>query len=260
MENHIYAGSLQRLLTIMTQLRAQCPWDKKQTLQTLRPQTIEELYELADAVQAEDWANIKEELGDMLLHIVFYTTIAKEQAQFVIEDVIAGICNKLVSRHPHIYGSVNVKDEEEVKQNWEKLKMKEGKTSILSGVPKAMPALGKALLLQRKTQKVGFEWDNTAQVKAKVEEEWQELDEAIKGGNKHDIEDELGDVLFALVNYARFVDIDPEVALERSNQKFMRRFKRIETLAAEQGNSLQNMNLEAMDKLWHIAKQEERSK
>lgn len=257
--NHMqYSQSLERLSKILNELREQCPWDKKQTIHTLRQQTLEEVYELTDAITREDWAGLKEELGDMLLHIVFYSRIGMEQGKFGLEDVIEGVCNKLVSRHPHIYSTVTVTDETEVKQNWERLKQQEGKKSILSGLPDTMPALMKALRLQEKTKQVGFEWDNTAQVKAKVDEEIQELYEAVDTGNPNDIEDEMGDVLFALINYARFVKVDPELALERTNKKFIRRFQRIEELAAQTGKTVHDMNLQEMDELWNAVKAEER--
>lgn len=241
----------------MDELREQCPWDKKQTIHTLRQQTLEEVYELTDAITNEDWKGLKEELGDMLLHIVFYSRIGAERQQFTFDDVIEGICNKLVSRHPHIYSKVKVQDDNDVKQNWERIKQQEGKKSILSGVPPSMPALVKALRLQEKTKKVGFEWDTTEQVRDKVDEEIGELYEAVASGEHSAIEDEFGDVLFALINYARFVNVDPEHALERTNKKFIRRFQRIEDMAAEQGRSLHDMNLQEMDELWNLVKKEE---
>jgi MazG family protein len=253
-----YSKSLQRLRTIMDELREQCPWDRKQTIHTLRPQTIEEIYELSDALNNENWKDIKEELGDLLLHIVFYSKIGAEQNQFTLDDVIEGVCNKLVGRHPHIYSNVKVEDEEAVKQNWEKIKQQEGKKSILSGIPPSMPALVKALRLQEKTKTVGFEWENTQQVKEKVDEEIQELYDAVAGGNEAEIEDEMGDVFFALINYSRFVKVDPELALEKTNKKFMRRFQRVEEMAAGQGKSLHDMTLWEMDALWNKVKEEER--
>ncbi len=253
-----YSTSLERLRNIMDELREQCPWDKKQTIHTLRPQTLEEVYELTDSINNEDWKGIKEELGDMLLHIVFYSKIGSEQKQFSLEDVIEGVCNKLVSRHPHIYSNVKVENDTEVKQNWEKIKQQEGKKSILSGVPPSMPALIKALRLQEKTKQVGFEWDNVGQVREKVEEEMRELYEAVEEGDEKHIEEELGDVLFALINYARFVKTDPEKALEQTNKKFIRRFQQVEEMAAAQGRSLHDMNLEEMDALWNKVKQLER--
>ncbi len=244
----------------MDELREQCPWDKKQTIHTLRQQTLEEVYELTEAITNEDWNGLKEELGDMLLHIVFYSRIGMEKGEFTLDDVIEGVCNKLVSRHPHIYSNVKVENETEVKQNWERLKQQEGKKSVLSGVPKSMPALVKALRLQEKTKQVGFEWENTAQVQDKVNEEISELYEAVNSGKQDDIEDEFGDVLFALINYARFVKVDPEQALERTNKKFMRRFLRVEDMAAEEGRSLHDMTLWEMDDLWNKVKAEEHNK
>ncbi len=252
-----YSQSLHRLRTIMNELRERCPWDKKQTLQTLRPQTLEELYELTDAITDENWQGIKEELGDVLLHIIFYCKIGEEQQQFALEDVIEGVCNKLIARHPHIYSHVIAEDEATVKQNWEKLKLKEGKKSILSGVPKALPAIVKALRLQEKTKQVGFEWEKTEQVKDKVDEEMNELHEAVQSGDANKMEDEFGDVLFALVNYARFLKIDPENALERTNKKFIRRFQQIEIMATEKGKVLHDMSLQEMDALWNEVKRRE---
>ena len=252
-----YAKSLERLRRIMDELREQCPWDRKQTAQTLRVQTIEETYELVDAITEDDWQGIKEELGDLLLHIVFYSKIGSEKNLFTLDDVIEGVCNKLVSRHPHIYSHVQVSDAEQVEQNWEQLKLKEGKKSILSGVPQSLPAIVKALRLQGKTKQVGFEWDTVEQVKEKVDEEIQELYEAVEGAQAEKIEEEFGDVLFALVNYARFVDVDPELALEKTNKKFIRRFQYIEEKAAEQNKVLKDMTLEEMDALWNRAKEME---
>ena len=254
-----YSKSLGRLRTIMDELREQCPWDKKQTVHTLRPQTLEEVYELSDSLANEDWKGIKEELGDLLLHIVFYSKIGAEHGQFTLDDVIEGVCNKLVHRHPHIYSNVKVEDEEQVKQNWEKIKQKEGKKSILSGIPPSMPALIKALRLQEKTKTVGFEWENTGQVKAKVEEEMEELYEAVASGNQEEMEGEMGDVFFALINYARFIKVDPERALEQTNKKFIRRFKRVEEMAEADGKSLHDMTLWEMDGLWNKVKEEEKA-
>lgn len=250
-----YSRSLERLRKIMDELRDGCPWDKKQTIQTLRIQTIEETYELADAIADEDWQGLKEELGDLLLHIVFYSKIGAEQEQFTLDDVIEGVCNKLVARHPHIYDSVQANDAKQVEQNWEQLKLKEGKKSVLSGVPRSLPAVVKAVRLQGKTAQVGFEWDTTQQVKEKVEEEIQELYEAVGEGRQDRIEEEFGDVMFALMNYARFIKVDPELALERTNKKFIRRFKYIEELAAENNKALTDMTLEEMDALWNKAKE-----
>jgi XTP/dITP diphosphohydrolase len=238
----------------MDELREQCPWDKKQTLQTLRQQTLEEVYELVDAISENDYKSLKEELGDLLLHIVFYSKIGAEQGQFTLDDVIEGVCNKLVSRHPHIYSTVLVNNEEDVKQNWEKLKLKEGKKSVLSGLPSALPELMKALRLQGKAKQVGFEWDHTHQVQAKVEEELQELYEAVANKNQAHIEEELGDVLFAIINYSRFVNVDPEQALGKTNKKFISRFQHMELLAEQEGKALYDMTLEEMDALWNKAK------
>jgi XTP/dITP diphosphohydrolase len=255
MENN---SAFNRLLEIMDDLREKCPWDKKQTIQTLRQQTIEELYELADAITDQDWKAIKEELGDLLLHIVFYAKIGKEQQQFTMDDVINGICEKLIYRHPHIYGDVKVENEEEVKQNWEKLKLKEGKTSVLSGVPVALPALVKAMRLQSKAKQVGFEWDNIDQVWDKVKEEMEELHEVVLQGNADSIEDEFGDVMFSLVNYSRFLKVDAENALERTNKKFIRRFQHMEKMAAAQGKALDELSLTEMDSLWNEVKKSEK--
>ncbi|HWK07876.1 MAG TPA: nucleoside triphosphate pyrophosphohydrolase [Puia sp.] len=249
--------SFQRLVGIMDELREKCPWDRKQTVQTLRPLTIEELYELADAVLEENWKGIREELGDLLLHIVFYARIGKEQGQFTLDEVINGICDKLISRHPHIYGDtsqqeglVTVKNEEDVKRNWEQLKLKEGKKSVLSGVPLSLPATVKATRLQEKAGKVGFEWDHAEQVWEKVKEEMEELREAISLKDPVKIEEEFGDLSFTLVNYARFLQIDAENALEKANRKFMGRFTRMEEEATARGRSLADMTLEEMDGLW----------
>lgn len=252
-----YTQSFERLLSIMNDLREQCPWDRKQTIQTLRQLTIEETYELADAITKEDWTELKEELGDILLHIVFYARIASEGGHFGIGDVIEKVCAKLVHRHPHIYSQVKVADEEEVKQNWENLKLKEGKKSVLSGVPNALPAMVKALRLQEKAKQVGFEWDATEQVKDKVEEEWNELQEAIGQHDQAAAEAEFGDLLFSMVNYARFLNIDPEHALSLTNQKFKRRFEAMETRLTGNGESLTDYSLEAMDRVWNEIKHDE---
>lgn len=249
-----YNKSLDRLLQIMEELRAQCPWDQKQTIESLRPLTIEETYELCDAIIKKDWNALKEELGDVLLHLVFYAKIASEQNQFNFNDVIETVCNKLVYRHPHIYSNVKVSNEQEVKENWEKLKQKERKKSVLSGVPDALPALIKALRIQDKSKQVGFEWDTTDQVQAKVKEELEELQEAMEENNQDHIEEEFGDVLFSLVNLARFLNVDPELALERTNRKFIDRFNKMEVFAKENGKSLLDMNLEEMDALWNFVK------
>jgi MazG family protein len=254
--------AFQRLVRIMDELREQCPWDRKQTIGTLRPLTIEETYELADAITEGDWKGIKEELGDLLLHIVFYARIGREQGQFTLDEVLNGICDKLISRHPHIYGTtaqeglVDVKNEEDVKRNWEQLKLKEGKKSVLGGVPVSLPATIKATRLQEKAGKVGFEWDETAQVWEKVKEEMAELQEAVAVGDTGKIEEEFGDLIFSLVNYARFLHIDAENALERTNRKFISRFTRMEEVARAQGRSLADMSLQEMDGLWNAIKQQ----
>lgn len=253
----MYSKSIERLRNIMDELREQCPWDKKQTIQTLRAQTLEEVYELTDAITEENWQGLKEELGDVLLHIIFYSKIGAEQNQFTFDDVIESVCNKLVFRHPHIYSNVKVQDENDVKKNWEKLKLKEGKESILSGVPQSLPAVIKALRLQEKTKQVGFEWEHLSQVKDKVNEEIEELYEAVDSGVKDKMEDEFGDVLFALVNYARFINIDPENALERTNKKFIRRFQQIEAMANTEGKKLHDMSLAEMDAMWDQVKKSE---
>jgi MazG family protein len=250
------ADEFVRLITIMDELREKCPWDKKQTVQSLRQLTIEETYELADAITENDWKGIKEELGDLLLHIVFYAKIGQEQGQFSLQEVISGICEKLIARHPHIYGNVKVNDEEDVKRNWEKLKLKEGKESVLSGVPQSLPATVKAMRLQEKAKQVGFEWDNKEQVWDKVEEETGELKEAILGGQPDKIEEEFGDLIFSLINYARFLQVDAENALERTNKKFIRRFTQMEKQARGSGQDLATMTLEQMDTIWNSIKQQ----
>ncbi len=245
-----------RLVTIMDELREQCPWDKKQTIHTLRSMTIEELYELVDAIDANDWKGIKEELGDLFLHLLFYARIGREESKFVLEDVLNGIAEKLIRRHPHIYGDVTVKDEEEVKKNWQKIKAAEGKVtqSVLEGVPKSLPAIVKALRVQEKAKQIGFEWENKQDVWAKVEEEINEFTSAVQKADIAEMEAEFGDILFSLVNYARFLQIDPEAALEKTNQKFIRRFRFMEKKAEEKGLTLDKMNLSEMDELWNAAK------
>jgi XTP/dITP diphosphohydrolase len=243
-----------RLLDIMDELREQCPWDKKQTLQTLRHLTIEETYELGDAILDNDFKEIKKELGDLLLHIVFYAKIGSETNDFDIADVCNEICEKLIHRHPHIYSDTVVKDEEEVKQNWEKLKLKEGKKSVLEGVPKSLPALVKASRIQDKVKGVGFDWEEPHQVWDKVQEELNELQEEVKAGNHDKMESEFGDVLFSMINYSRFLDINPEDALERTNKKFIKRFQYLESKAGELGKSLSDMTLAEMDVFWNEAK------
>ena len=251
-----YNTAFERLVNIMDELREKCPWDKKQTIQTLRQLTIEETYELTDAITNNDYKGIKEELGDILLHIVFYAKIGTEQNQFTLDEVINGVCEKLIFRHPHIYGDVIVKDDEEVKRNWEQLKLKEGKTSVLSGVPKSLPATVKAMRLQEKAKQVGFEWETKEQVWDKVEEEKAELFEAIASGNKEHMEDELGDVFFSLINFARFLQLDAENALERTNKKFIDRFTKMEKEATSTGKQLQDMTLEEMDAIWNKIKKQ----
>ncbi|GGB01185.1 nucleoside triphosphate pyrophosphohydrolase [Puia dinghuensis] len=257
--------AFQRLVKIMDELREQCPWDKKQTIRTLRPLTIEETYELADAITENDWKGIKEELGDLFLHLVFYARIGKEEGQFTLDEVLNGICDKLIARHPHIYGDtsahpglVTVNNEEDVKRNWEQLKLMEGKKSVLSGVPVSLPATVKATRLQEKAGKVGFEWDETAQVWDKVQEEMAELQDAIALQDPDRIEEEFGDLSFSLINYARFLHIDAESALERTNKKFIARFTRMEEEARLQGRTLAGMTLAEMDALWNSIKAKSR--
>lgn len=268
------ADAFVRLVSIMDELREKCPWDRKQTIQSLRQLTIEEMFELADAITEEDWKGIREELGDLLLHIVFYSKIGSEQNQFELADVITGICEKLVARHPHVYGTVVVNDEEDVKTNWEKLKLKEGKKSVLSGVPRSLPAMVKAMRLQEKAKQVGFEWDNKEQVWEKVEEEMGELKEAVGrlhsnatvSGIDHEstdsksrqlaVEEEFGDLVFSLINYARFLQVDAENALERTNKKFIYRFTQMEEQALKQGKDLTSMSLQEMDAIWDSIKQQ----
>ena len=240
----------------MDELREKCPWDRKQTIHSLRQMTLEETYELTDAITESDWKSIKEELGDLLLHILFYSKIGTEENQFTIEDVIKGISQKLIDRHPHIYGNVEVQSEEDVKRNWEKLKLKEGKKSVLSGVPKALPALVKAMRLQEKAKQVGFEWENKEQVWEKVKEEESELNEAITEGDQLKIEEEFGDLVFSLVNFARFLNIDAENALEITNKKFINRFSQMEEKALASGKNLNEMTLQEMDAIWNQIKRD----
>jgi XTP/dITP diphosphohydrolase len=242
-----------RLLKIMDELRAGCPWDKKQTMESLRHLTIEEVYELGDAILDGNMQEIKMEIGDLLLHMVFYAKIGSETEDFDIADSLNGICDKLISRHPHIYGDVKVEDEEEVKSNWEKLKLKEGKTSVLQGVPKSLPAMVKAQRIQDKARGVGFDWEYPEQVWEKVQEELAEF-KAEADTDSSKMEDEFGDVLFALINYARFKGINPEDALERTNKKFIRRFQYLETESAKEGKKMGEMSLEEMDVYWNRAK------
>ncbi|WP_204356518.1 nucleoside triphosphate pyrophosphohydrolase [Arcticibacterium luteifluviistationis] len=256
--NHLVA--FDRLLTIMDELREKCPWDKKQTMESLRHLTIEETYELSDAILEGDLVEIRKELGDIMLHLVFYAKIGSEKEAFDISEVLHGICDKLVSRHPHIYGDVKVENEEEVKQNWEKLKLKEkGNKSVLGGVPKSLPALVKAMRIQEKARGIGFDWEEKSQVWAKVEEEMQEFKEQFDTEKSEAIdvkeaEAEFGDVLFSLVNYARFIDINPETALERTNKKFIKRFQYLESKAKDLGKELSDMTLVEMDVFWEEAK------
>jgi XTP/dITP diphosphohydrolase len=266
MSNH----AIERLEKIMDELRAQCPWDRKQTIHTLRQLTIEECHELADVITDENWKGIQEELGDILLHIIFYTKIGAEQQQFGFEDVINGICDKLIFRHPHIYGDVVVKDEEEVKRNWENLKLKEGKTSVMSGVPRSLPPMVQAMRIQEKAKQVGFEWDNKEQVWEKVKEEMEEvrveveyydaqqLDAAdlsvVAEEQKMKIEDEIGDLLFSVINYARFLNIDPDNALAKTNKKFLDRFQAMEKIVTDKGQRMTDLNLQQMDEIWNDVK------
>lgn len=243
-----------RLLDIMDDLRAQCPWDRKQTLESLRHLTIEEVYELGDAILDNDLEEIRKELGDILLHMVFYAKIGSEKKAFDIADVLNGICDKLIDRHPHIYGDVQVADEEEVKANWEKLKLKEGRKSVLEGVPRSLPAMVKAVRIQDKARGAGFDWERPEQVWEKVEEEQQELREVVALGQVNKIEQEFGDLLFALINYSRFLKVDPESALERTNKKFIRRFQYMEQRVLENGQQLSNLSLNEMDVFWEEAK------
>lgn len=251
--------AFERLLNIMDDLRAKCPWDKKQTMDSLRHLTIEEVYELSDSILEKDMQEIKKELGDILLHLVFYAKIASETKSFDITDVLNGICDKLISRHPHIYGDVVVADEEEVKRNWEQLKLKEGNKSVLEGVPVSLPALVKASRIQEKARGVGFDWEEKQQVWEKVEEEMQEFRDEFNAEDsskidKEKAEAEFGDLLFSLINYARFIDINPEDALEKTNKKFIKRFQYLEIKAKEQGKQLKDMTLAEMDVFWNEAK------
>ena len=244
-----------KLLEIMDVLREKCPWDKKQTMESLRYLTIEELYELSDAILDKDMQEIKKELGDILLHVVFYARIASETNDFDISDVINNVCDKLIHRHPHIYGNVSVTNEEEVKENWEKLKLQEGKKSVLEGVPKSLPAIVKAFRIQEKVRGVGFDWENKKQVWEKVLEEIEELKVEVEKGNHDKIESEFGDVLFALTNYSRFVNVNPEDALERTNKRFIKRFQIMEDIIKKDGLILSEMTLSNMDVYWEKAKE-----
>ncbi|HEV7783488.1 MAG TPA: nucleoside triphosphate pyrophosphohydrolase [Chitinophagaceae bacterium] len=254
--NTTTATAFTRLVTIMDELREKCPWDKKQTIQSLRQMTIEETYELADAITDENWKGIREELGDLLLHIVFYARIGREEKRFELDEVINGICEKLIARHPHIYGDVKVNDADDVKKNWEKLKLKEGKRSVIEGVPVSLPATVKAMRLQEKAKQVGFEWENKEQVWGKVEEEIEELKEAIAAGSQAKTEEEFGDLVFSLINYARFLQVDAENALEKTNKKFIHRFTQMEQQAMQNGKNLDTMTLGEMDAIWNTIKQQ----
>lgn len=247
-----------RLLTIMDDLRAGCPWDKKQTLESLRYLTIEETYELSDAVLDRDMDGIKKELGDLMLHLVFYAKIGSEAGDFDIKDVLDGICDKLIIRHPHIYGDVKVANADDVKNNWEKIKLQEkDRKSVLEGVPVSLPAIVKAYRMQEKVRGVGFDWENATQVWEKVKEEMEELQVEVVAGDTMKMEKEFGDLLFSLVNYARFIGVNPEDALERTNKKFLKRFKHIEEQAQKQGKNLKEMTLKEMDAFWDEAKKME---
>ena len=248
-------AAFNRLLDIMDELREKCPWDKKQTLESLRHLTIEETYELADAILDNDLQEIKKELGDVLLHIVFYAKIGSEKKAFDIGDVAKSISDKLISRHPHIYGDVKVENEEDVKRNWEQLKLKEGKKSVLEGVPKSLPAVVKASRIQEKVAGVGFDWEKPEQVWEKVQEELEELNEEIKKGNKENTEKEFGDVLFSMINYARFIDVNPENALEKTNKKFINRFQFLEKIAKKEGKNISEMTFAEMDVYWEKSKE-----
>ncbi|PJJ75882.1 XTP/dITP diphosphohydrolase [Thermoflavifilum aggregans] len=246
--------AFEKLLSIMDELREKCPWDRKQTLESLRQLTLEEVYELTEAIDLHDWQALREETGDVLLHLVFYARIASEQQQFDITEVIEKLCQKLIERHPHIYGERTVADAEEVKRNWEQIKLQEGKSSVLSGVPSSLPALVKAIRLQEKAAQVGFEWENTDQVWEKVQEEIAELQEAIARHHQQQIEEELGDLLFALVNYARFLRVDAEKALEAANRKFKNRFQLMEQYIKQTGKEITQLNLQEMDAIWEKVK------
>jgi XTP/dITP diphosphohydrolase len=254
MSQNKVADSFLELVEIMDTLREKCPWDKKQTIQSLRSNTIEELYELIDAIIEEDWEGIKEELGDILLHVLFYAKIGTEQGHFTLQDSIEAISKKLIHRHPHIYGDVQVENEEDVKRNWEQLKLQEGKTSLLAGVPNSLPAMVKAFRIQQKVKQVGFEWENKEQVWDKVEEEIGELKAEIDANDQEKMEAEFGDVLFSMINYARFLNIDPESALEKTNKKFKYRFELMETYAKENGLDLAKLSLNEKEAIWQSMK------
>lgn len=248
--------AFKRLLIIQKELREKCPWDRKQTIETLRMLTIEETYELVDAIDANNYTDIKEELGDLLLHILFYACIGEEKNEFTLAGMINEQCEKLIRRHPHIYGDTKVNDEHEVKQNWEKLKIKEGKKSVLGGVPNSLPAITKAYRIQEKAAQVGFDWKEKEPVLAKIEEELHELKEAQQKNSQQEIEEEMGDLLFSIVNYCRFIKVDPEAALEKTNRKFKSRFQQMETTAGQNNQHLKDMTLEEMDMMWNTIKKE----
>jgi XTP/dITP diphosphohydrolase len=256
MEEKKTSDAFLRLVHIMDDLREKCPWDRKQTVHTLRTLSIEELYELAGAIDAEDWDGIREELGDLFLHLVFYAKIGREQGRFTLEEVLNGISEKLIARHPHVYGELKLDSEEEVKQNWEKLKLKEGKKSVLGGVPAALPAVVKAIRLQEKSKQVGFEWSNRDEVWDKVKEEEEELRTAVELGEKDAIEEEFGDLMFSLINYARFLSIDAETALERTNRKFIRRFTKMEEAVELSGKKMTDLSLADLDAIWEEVKKQ----
>lgn len=253
------SADIMPLVNILNELREKCPWDKKQTIHSLRQQTIEETYELADAITDKNWKGVREELGDMLLHIVFYAKIAEEEKQFTFQEVIDEICAKLVRRHPHIYGDVKVENDEDVKKNWEQIKMDEGKKSVLSGVPVSLPAMVKAMRIQDKAKQVGFEWSTKEQVWDKIEEEKAELLEAVSSGNPDEIEAEAGDLFFSVINYVRYLNVDAENALELTNKKFIKRFTQMEEKARQENRDLKNMSLEEMDKWWNEIKKKNKS-
>ncbi len=246
--------AFQRLLTIVDELREQCPWDKKQTLESLRYLTIEETYELADAIIDSDLSGIEEELGDLLMHMVFYARIGREKGAFDIASVLDRICDKLIKRHPHIYGDVTAETVDAVKKNWEEIKLQEGKKSVLAGVPRSLPAMVKATRVQEKAKQVGFDWENKQQVWEKVKEEIMEFEEVVDGGDRGRMQEEFGDLLFSLINYARFIDIDPEFALEKTNKEFIRRFQFLEKQAEGHSKKLSDMSLEEMEAIWQQAK------
>ena len=259
MNSQSISDAFMRLVKIMDELREGCPWDRRQTIQTLRSLTIEELYELTDAILTENWTGIKEELGDLFLHLLFYARIAREREKFSLDEVLNDISEKLISRHPHIYGDVKVNDEEDVKRNWENLKLKEGKKSVLGGIPVSLPAVVKAIRLQEKSKQVGFEWNNSGEVWEKVEEETLELKEAVDSGDIRHMEEEFGDLMFSLINYARFLHIDAETALEQTNRKFIDRFTKMEQTIVLSGKQMTDLSLEELDAIWNAVKKQNRN-